>query len=106
MTNKKDMETAKALLKAISGFTEVISFKVFGSRARGDGARDSDMDIFIVVPELTNELDRKISSAAYEIGMDNDIVIATVVCTPADLDKPGFRGSPLLRAIEKEGVAV
>lgn len=64
------------------------------------------MDVFIVVPELTLELDRRISDAAYDIGFDNDIVIATVVCTLADLDKPGFRGSPFLNAVEKEGVAV
>ena len=67
---------------------------------------DSDLDIFIVVPELTRKLDRKISDAAYEVGMDNGIVIATVVCAPADLEKPGFRGSPFLNAIAKEGVAV
>jgi len=106
MANEKDIATAKTLLNAISGFTEVISFKLYGSRARGDGARDSDMDIFIVVPELTLELDRRISAAAWEIGMNNGVVIATVVCTPADLDKPGFRGSPFLNAIAKEGVAV
>lgn len=106
MVNLKDTKIAKELLNKISGFTEVISFKLFGSRARGDGARDSDMDIFIVVPELTHKLDRKISAAAWEVGMDNDVVIATVVCTPADLEKPGFRGSPFLNAVAKEGVAV
>lgn len=37
MTNEKDIETAKSLLGVISEFTEVISFKLFGSRARGDG---------------------------------------------------------------------
>jgi len=106
MTKEKDIKTAKTLLDVISGFTKVNSFKLYGSRARGDGGRDSDMDIFIVVPELNLDLDRRISAAAYEIGMDNDIVIATVVCTPADLEKPGFRGSPFLNAIAKEGVAV
>ena len=106
MPDERDMETAKALLNVISGFTEVISFKLFGSRARGDGMKDSDMDIFIVVPELTPGLDKKISGAAWEIGMDNDVVIATVVCTPEDLDKPGFRGSPFLNMIAKESVAV
>lgn len=106
MINNEDIETAKSLYKLISDFTEVISFKLFGSRARGDGARDSDMDIFIVVPALSRELDRKISDAAWEIGMENDVVISTVVCSSADLEKPGFRGSPFLRAVEREGVAV
>ena len=106
MANPQDTKIAKTLLNKISGFTEVISFKLYGSRARGDGARDSDMDIFIVVPELTLELDRRISAAAWEIGMDNGIVITTVVCTPADLDKPGFRGSPFLNAVANEGVTV
>ena len=106
MTKEKDLETAKTLLGVISSFTKVISFQLFGSRARGNATRDSDMDIFIVVPDLTLDLDRRISAAAWEVGMDNGVVIATVVCTPADLEKPGFRGSPFLIALEKEGVAV
>ncbi|MEW5946268.1 MAG: nucleotidyltransferase domain-containing protein [bacterium] len=106
MINDKDIKTAKALMDVISSFTEILSFKVFGSRARGDWDRDSDMDIFIVVPRLTPELDKKISDAAWEVGMENDVVIATIVCTPEDLNKPGFRGSPFLNVLEKEGIAV
>lgn len=106
MVNAKDIAIAKDFLGRVAAFTEVFSFKLFGSRARGGGSIDSDMDIFIVVPELTPELDKRISEAAWQTGLENDIVICTVVCTPEDLERAGFRGSPFLNAIAREGVAV
>ena len=79
---------------------------IFGSRARGNADRESDMDVFIEVPTLTPHLRRSISEIAWEIGLENDLLIFTLVATPGDIRNGLLGANPILRAIEKEGVAI
>jgi predicted nucleotidyltransferase len=79
---------------------------VFGSRARGDAAPDSDMDIFIEVPALTKQLRTQIDDIVWEIGFEHDLVITTLITSTALLINSPLADNPILLAIDVEGVPV
>jgi len=79
---------------------------VFGSRARGDAGKESDLDIFIELPDLTSHLHQQILEIAWEISLDHGRVISTfLTSTPLLIDSP-LAGNPILRVIQSEGIAV
>jgi len=106
MLNSKDTKIALQLKNSLAQITPVNQFVVFGSRARGTATEDSDLDVFIEVPVLSSQLRRSISEAAWEIGLENSVVISTLVATPFDIEYGLFGANPILRAIKKEGVPV
>lgn len=77
----------------------------FGSRARGDAAPDSDLDVCVVVAELTSSLRRAIRAAAWEIGFEHERVLATVVAAAEDFDRGRLSATTLVKIIHEEGVA-
>lgn len=78
---------------------------VFGSRARGDAAPGSDLDLFIELEEATPEIRARISELAWEVGFEIDRVISTVVASRDDPEKGAMGANPLLLNVEREGVA-
>jgi len=106
MLNSKDTEIALQFKNRLAQITPVNQFVVFGSRARGTATEDSDLDVFIEVPVLSSHLPRSISEVAWEIGLENNLVISTLVATPFDIQFGLFGANPILNAINKEGVPV
>jgi uncharacterized protein len=106
MLNSKDTEIALQFKHRITQIMQVNQFVVFGSRARGTASEDSDLDVFIEVTVLTSQLRRSISEAAWEIGLEHNVVISTLVATAFDIQYGLFGANPILNAIRKEGVPV
>lgn len=102
----RDNRIVKRLKLRLQEITPINRVVVFGSRARGDASPDSDLDVFIEIPELNAALRRKISEIAWEVSLDEEILISTfVVTTAAILDSP-FGANPILRTITTEGITV
>jgi len=103
---EKDRRIAQELKKRLSDVVEVLDFKVFGSRARGEADEYSDLDVFLEVESLDNTLKEKISAIVWEVGFNNYTVISPLIFTRDELENSPLRASSIVEAIAEEGVAV
>lgn len=85
---------------------DIIDFKVFGSRARGESDEYSDLDIFVKVKRMNRTLKNKMSEIAWSVGFENYLVISVLIFTEDELERTALRSSPLVRNIDEEGIAV
>jgi predicted nucleotidyltransferase len=106
MLSNRDKQIVHAFKRRLEEFVNIVDLRVFGSRARGDNDPDSDLDIFIVVEDLTPDLRRSISEIAWEIGFEHDQVISTTVTTSYNLEHGAMGANPLIFSIDREGIPV
>jgi predicted nucleotidyltransferase len=101
-----DRRIALELKQRLSQVVPLLDLRVFGSRARGDADEYSDMDVFLEIEYLTRDLKEKISEVTWEVGFKNEVVISTLIFTRDELENTPLRSSPIVEAINEEGVKV
>lgn len=78
---------------------------LFGSRARGDAAPSSDMDVLVVLEGAPTEKEFDlVSDCAWEAGFEHGIVVVPIVYSRSEWENSPERYSLLALAVEKEGV--
>jgi predicted nucleotidyltransferase len=80
---------------------------LFGSRARGDAAPDSDLDVLVIlnVP-VGREIEDYVNDCAWEAGLEQGIVVVPVTVSRFDWEEGLLSSSLLAIAVRQEGVAV
>jgi predicted nucleotidyltransferase len=84
--------------------SNLVALKLFGSRARGDAAPDSDLDVLVVVAGRRLEAEDLILDIAFDVNLAHDVYISPRVIERATLEHPVWRITPFLQAIEREGI--
>lgn len=102
----KDYQVAKELKDRLSSIADMVDFRVFGSRARGDADEFSDMDVFIEVESLDKPLKETISEVVWEVGFENSIYISPLIFTRQEIEDSPLRASPIVKNINEEGVKI
>jgi len=101
MLSAKDARIARKVKRRLLEIASVKQLVVYGSRARGNPTKYSDLDLYIELDaKVSPELRRKIREIAWEVSLDSGVVISTLVASER------LRGQPILKAIQKEGIAV
>jgi len=73
---------------------------LFGSRARGEGRSDSDLDVFVRVENLNRDDRRKVQDLAFDVGLARGLIISPLLA-----DASTWRiDLPLGQEIAREGV--
>ena len=102
--NPRDYSIAREFKRRLTEAVELIDFKVYGSKARGDEDEFSDLDVFIEVASLDQQTNDLISDIAWEVGLENSIVISPLVFTEDEIENSPLRVSPILINIKEEGI--
>ena len=101
--------------KAISAFSrrlkkalgkELVSVLLFGSKARGDSWRDSDVDIFVLIRKQTVSALRKVAKVTSDIWWEYDVLLSTVTYDLEEEEKNVAMGSFFFQAVKNEGVRI
>lgn len=80
---------------------------LYGSQARGQANKDSDMDLLILLKsDMQAKIMDNIHDSIYETALENDIVISMIIKSISNWERPISRATPLYRAIENEGILV
>ncbi len=82
----------------------LITITIFGSRARGDFNTDSDIDIAIIVRDLTRELKNQILDQVAEIEFDFVMPLSVLVFSEEEFNNLRKRERRLALDILKEGI--
>ena len=79
---------------------------IFGSRARGEGHEESDLDVAVVVRGPEREVYRQVYDSAAEINMEYDygVRLAPLLLSEETLEDLRDRELAIARAILEEGV--
>jgi predicted nucleotidyltransferase len=102
--DEKDRTIALELRRRLASVANVVDFRVFGSRARGQAGEDSDLDVFVEVELVDATVRDAIETAVWEVGFEHGIVVSPFVITRHELEDTALRSSPIVLNILEEGV--
>ena len=98
------LEKYGQLLRARFG-DRLSELRLFGSFARGDAHQDSDVDVLVVVADLTERERDEAIDLAYDARFDCEWVeLSPIVYSAEQVALVRSRERALLRAIDSEGV--
>lgn len=111
MASKLSKKEQLALKKFKMALEEIFAdnveeVRLFGSKARGEGRKDSDLDILIIM----SNGDWQMCNAVYEIA--TDILLETEVCiSPKVITRKEYNllydtGTAFIKNVVREGIAV
>lgn len=75
----------------------------YGSRVSEKAGDYSDLDVCVVIDGLDEFIDRKIMRIAWEVGLDQGIIISTVTYSLDEFNSGPCSRSSLVETIRREG---
>ena len=103
--NSTTREIAKELRKRIASKYLLRQFRVFGSSARGDSRKGSDIDVWVCLADLNREIEENLFDIAYDLELEYDCLIDLIAVSEKDL-KGKIGKAPIHKNILSEGIAL
>ena len=95
----------KELKTNISEKYELYEMRVFGSSARGDRRKDSDIDIFVHISQVDRKIEEDLFDIAYDLELKYDCLIDLIVLG-GDANNRNLTKSPIYQRVLTEGTVV
>jgi len=83
---------------------EVVDLRIFGSRVKGGGNFESDIDVMIELAESNPEIESQIDDIIFEINLKYESFISAVIFNKKEIEEGPLSESPIYKIIQKEGL--
>jgi predicted nucleotidyltransferase len=77
---------------------------MYGSQARGDATKYSDIDLLVIVPSIDEKTRKTISNTTWEVGFDAGKVITAIPTTTDEMRY--YAILPFYKNVKREGIVV
>jgi predicted nucleotidyltransferase len=94
----------KELQTNLQNYYDLVDFKLYGSKARGTDQPESDLDVMIILEDLSPEIESEIDDIIFEINLKYDCLITSLYFTRSELEYGALSESPIYKKIKEEGV--
>ncbi|MEW6235505.1 MAG: nucleotidyltransferase domain-containing protein [Candidatus Omnitrophota bacterium] len=102
MNKDQFLQQVKRTVQEMEPDAEVL---LFGSRARGDAAPDSDWDFLILVDKSIDDKEKmNIRHRLYEIEWEMGEVISSVIHSREEWNRPRMKITPFHQNVSQEGI--
>jgi predicted nucleotidyltransferase len=102
---QQSLERFKGALEPLLG-DNLVSLRLFGSRARSQGTEESDLDVLVVLREKDRAICRRIVEVALEIDLAYDTNLAPTILSADEYQQNRELGTHFYRNVERESLAL
>ena len=103
---KDEQARLKKLVRRLRDEAGAKEIYLYGSAARGELEEGSDIDLLIVLPEVTWEIEKRISGLCFEAEIEAGRVFSAICFSEHELLETPLRASPIVLAAKREGIAL
>ncbi len=85
---------------------EIMKVLIFGSKARGDAVKDSDIDILVIIRSNDKKIIREIRFTGYELEIDNNIILSIQVLSNDYVEHLRNLPAQFIQNVDREAITV
>ena len=85
---------------------DLVSIKLFGSKARGDAHKDSDIDVLVLIRKHTIDSLKVVARVVSDVWWDYDVLLSTVTYDLEEEERNVAMGSFLFEEVKTQGVEI
>jgi uncharacterized protein len=101
---EREEKALKELRDALFAKYPILDMRLYGSKARGEGESDSDLDVMIELPDCEGPTVEEIDDIIYRINLEHDVFISALVFGRDELENGPMSEAPIYKVIQREGV--
>lgn len=101
---ENEKRALKALRDNLCNRYPILDFRLFGSKARGEGRQDSDLDVMIEIPDYDRVTVEEIDEIIYKINLEYDVFISAIIFGKDEIEKGPMSEAPIYKVIQREGI--
>lgn len=107
---QNDLELAREFRRRVAELLgpRLLEVRLFGSRARGEGNGDSDLDLFVLIDQSDRQIQNLITDEATDLNLELGFepYLAPLIMDQKEFDSMKQRQRRLVQDVVREGISV
>jgi len=101
-----EKKALEELQKYLKNKYSLVDLKLYGSKSRGNDKPESDLDIMIILEDLSPDIESEIDDIIFELNLEHDCLITSLYFSRDELEYGALAESPIYKKIKQEGVTL
>jgi predicted nucleotidyltransferase len=101
-----ELAALRKLKESLARDFRLVELRLFGSSARGDSDKESDIDVLVVLEDYDWDTKMAVVDLCTDISIDSGVLLAPVIYSATEFGSDLTKATPFYQAVMKEGVPV